>query len=203
MTTSQFSVLFATLSVGCWAGTIATVATLIAARLRPEGGAAAVLESVLRVALWLAWIVAAVTTFGSLYYSLVAHFEPCELCWYQRICMYPLTAVLLVAAIRHDRRVWWYVVPQAAIGAVIATYHTQLQAFPKQATFCSAFNPCTTRYVWEFGFVSLPFMALAAFVFIITMTLLARTGTHAPAAAPPPADTPDERACNRTEVTSR
>ena len=58
----------------------------------------------------------------------------------------------------------------------------QLQAFPDQATFCTTETPCTTRYVWEFHFVSLPFMALAAFVFIITMTLL--VGLHGAATEP-------------------
>ncbi len=53
-------------------------------------------------------------------------------------------------------------------------YHSQLQAFPDQGSFCSTITPCTTRYVWEFGFVSLPLMALTAFVFIIAMTLVAR-----------------------------
>jgi hypothetical protein len=68
----------------------------------------------------------------------------------------------------------------ALIGAAIATYHTQLQAFPDQRTFCGSTNPCTTRYVWEFGFVFLPFMALAAFGFILTMTLIARADASVP-----------------------
>ena len=89
--------------------------------------------------------------------------------------MYPLSIVLLVAARRRDRGVAWYVVPVATIGALFAAYQTQLQAFPSQhSSFCTLTEPCTVRYVWEFGFVSLPFMALTAFAFIITMTLVAR-----------------------------
>ena len=91
-----------------------------------------------------------------------------------------LTVVLLVAVVRRDRQVWRTVVPLAAIGAVIAAYHTQLQAFPAQRTFCSTTTPCTTRYVWEFGFVSLPFMALTAFCFILAMVLIARIPVAAP-----------------------
>ena len=64
--------------------------------------------------------------------------------------------------------------PLAGVGAALAVYHTQLQAFPSQhSTFCTTTEPCTVRYVWEFGFVSLPFMALSAFAFVITMTVLA------------------------------
>ena len=51
------------------------------------------------------------TMAGSLYYSMVAEFVPCELCWAQRICLYPLAIILLVAALRRDRKVWTYVVP--------------------------------------------------------------------------------------------
>ncbi len=175
MTTAQFSVFFAVLSLGCWAATITVVIAAIGQRLRPASGAADVIDAVGPYALWLAWLVAAVTMAGSLYYSLGAHFSPCELCWYQRICEYPLALILLVAAIRRDRQVWCYVVPVAAIGVVIAAYQSQLQAFPDQQTFCSSFNPCTTRYVWEFGFVSLPLMDLAALLFVITMMFVART----------------------------
>jgi len=78
----------------------------------------------------------------------------------------------LIAAIRGDRSIRLYVLPQCVVGVFIAAYHTQLQAFPKQQTFCSLSNPCTVRYVWEFGFVSLPFMSLAAFCFVIAMVML-------------------------------
>ncbi|MBV8951763.1 MAG: hypothetical protein JOZ99_12870, partial [Actinobacteria bacterium] len=91
-----------------------------------------------------------------------------------RIAMYPLSVILLIAALRRDRQVWWYVLPQAVVGAGFAVYHTQLQAFPSQgSSFCTLSEPCTVRYVWEFGFVSLPFMALSAFVFVITMVIVA------------------------------
>src|SRR4029078_11011778 len=123
-----------------------------------------------------AFVVALVTMLGSLYLSEVAHYKPCPLCWYQRICMYRLSVTSLVAALRRDRTVWTYVLPPAVIGWGIAIYHTQLQAYPAQhGPFCKIDDPCTIRYVWEFGFVSIPFMALAAFVFIITMMLVLRT----------------------------
>ncbi|HEY4376196.1 MAG TPA: disulfide bond formation protein B [Acidimicrobiales bacterium] len=185
MTTSTLSPFFALLSLACWAATGAIVVVSLLARFRPASAATTWLASVGDLALWFAWVVAAVTTAGSLYYSEVAHFLPCELCWYQRICVYPLSAVLLVAALRRDRDVWRYVAIPAVVGAGIAAYHTQLQAYPSQHTFCSTVNPCTTRYVWEYGFVSLPFMALAAFGFILSMVLVARwTANHPIALAP-------------------
>ena len=174
MSTANLSVFFALLSLACWAATVFVLGLAIVARFGRGGAAGSLLADVRRFGLWLAWLVALVTTLGSLYFSEVAHFTPCKLCWYQRIAMYPLALVLLVAAGRRDRKIGWYVVPVATIGAAFAVYHTQLQAFPQQhSSFCTLTEPCTVRYVWEFGFVSLPFMALAAFVFIITMTVLA------------------------------
>jgi disulfide bond formation protein DsbB len=174
MSTATASVFFALLSLLCVTAVIVVSAAALVRRSRPDSPVGGLVDDLGPVALWLAWIVALVTTLGSLYYSEIADFVPCELCWFQRIAMYPLAVLLLIAAVRRDRGIWIYVVPQAAIGAAIAVYHTQLQAFPEQSTFCATTTPCTTRYVWEFGFVSLPFMALAAFAFVITMVLVAR-----------------------------
>jgi disulfide bond formation protein DsbB len=174
LSTAQFSAFFALLSLGCCVATITVVGLAVADRWRRDRASVSLMDEVSRLALWLAWLVALVTTLGSLYFSEIAHFTPCKLCWYQRIAMYPLAIVLVMAAVRRDRRIAWYVVPVAAIGTVFAAYQTQLQAFPHQhSSFCTLTEPCTVRYVWEFGFVSLPFMALSAFVFIITMTLVA------------------------------
>jgi len=163
------------LALACWVAVGVVVVLAVVRRRWPGGRLAGVFDGLCPNALWLAWGVALVSTLGSLYYSEIAHFTPCKLCWYQRICMYPLAVILLVAAVRRDRKIWVYVMAQAVIGAGFAIYHTQLQAFPSQgSSFCTTLEPCTVRYVWEFGFVSLPFMALSAFVFIITMLLVAR-----------------------------
>jgi hypothetical protein len=118
--------------------------------------------------LWLAWLVATSSTVGSLVYSEVYHLEPCRLCWYQRIAMYPLALMLGIAVWKRDGSVRRYALPLAAVGAAIAAYHYALQTFPGLDTgACSAGVPCTAKYVNEFGFVSIPFMALAGFVAVI------------------------------------
>lgn len=175
MTVEVWSTFFALLALACWAGTAAVAVTWVLAARDREGSAAGWLASIGEVALWAAWLIALVTTLGSLYYSQVQHYEPCELCWATRICVYPLSLILLVAAIGRDRAVWRYVLPLTLVGIVISVYQTQLQAYPDQKGFCSLTNPCSTRYVWEFGFVSLPFMALSAFVFITLLVLVARS----------------------------
>ena len=92
--------------------------------------------------------------------------------------MYPLVIVLGVAALRRDRDVRCLLPAAGRIGAVIAIYHAWIQAFPPVGgtSFCTLDAPCTARYVWEFGFVSLPFMALCGFLFVIVMMFLARPG---------------------------
>lgn len=121
-----------------------------------------------------AFVVAGLATLGSLYFSEVAHFEPCRLCWYQRIAMYPLVIILGIAAWRGDARVRRYVIPLAAIGALIAAYHYALEWLPwLDSGVCSASTPCTLVWFREFGFVSLPYLALSAFFFILALVALA------------------------------
>jgi disulfide bond formation protein DsbB len=134
----------------------------------------AVWELIADTGLWLAWAVALVATIGSLYLSEVAHFIPCQLCWYQRIAIYPLAVILLVAALRHDRAIRFAAIPLAAIGAIVSIYHYQLERFPNQASVsCSAEAPCTVVWIWRFHYVSIPFMALSAAVLIIALLWIA------------------------------
>jgi disulfide bond formation protein DsbB len=125
----------------------------------------------------LAWLVAATCMAGSLYYSEVANFAPCHLCWYQRIAMYPLVVIIGIAAVRRDTAVRRYAIPLAALGALVSIYHFQLERFPDQASFCSVDVPCSLPPVEEFGFVTLAFMALCGFAAIIALLVIARSGS--------------------------
>jgi disulfide bond formation protein DsbB len=105
---------------------------------------------------------------GSLYYSEVVGYIPCQLCWYQRIAMYSLAITSLVATIRKEPGNFRpYGLALALVGICVSIYHTWLQAFPRATSFCSVEAPCSERHIWELGFVSLPFMALSAFLFTI------------------------------------
>lgn len=141
-------------------------------------------------ALWIAFLVAAVAMAGSLYFSESAHFAPCRLCWFQRIAMYPLAVILLVAALRRDRSARWYVVPVAAIGACISLYHYIIEWRPElEVGSCAAFGPsCSDVYFREFGFVTLSFMALCGFVAIIVLNTMA-----VPFSSSPEPDDADQR----------
>lgn len=132
-------------------------------------------------ALRLAWAVALVATGGSLYYSEVAGYVPCTLCWYQRIAMYPMALLLGIAAVRGDTAIRRYLIPLSLVGATISIYHYQLQRFPAQASFsCTEDVPCALTYVWQFHYISIPFMALSAFALIVTLLAIARPGEEDP-----------------------
>lgn len=132
-------------------------------------------------ALPIAALVAVVTTAGSLYYSEVAGFVPCELCWYQRICMYPLSVLLVVAALRKATGVGWYVAPLVVVGAPLALYHWLVERVPSLAdsVSCSAAAPCAVPWFEEIGFVTLAFMDLSAFLLVGALMLVDRACVRA------------------------
>lgn len=111
-------------------------------------------------------IVAAGATAGSLYLSNVVGLVPCELCWFQRIAMYPIAALLVLARARNDRNVLPYVFALSVIGIAISSYHIQLQLFPEQASFCEVANPCTGTAGKAFGWMTIPQMAAGCFALI-------------------------------------
>jgi len=134
-----------------------------------------VLVAVSDAALWIAALVAGIAMAGSLYFSEVADFIPCRLCWFQRIAMYPLAVILLVAAIRRDRSVQWYAVPIAVAGACVSIYHYLIEWQPdlEVGDACSATGvSCSALWFREFGFVTLAFMALCGFIAVIVLTVV-------------------------------
>ena len=120
-----------------------------------------------RRALMIAGSVAVAATLGSLYFSGVADFIPCKLCWYQRIAMYPLAVLLVMAAVRRDQSMLLYVRVIALFGLAVAAYHVWIQWFPEKSNFCEFDNPCSARWVEAFDRVTIPQMAALSFVLII------------------------------------
>ena len=117
--------------------------------------------------LWIVFVVASVATAGSLFFSEVAGFFPCELCWYQRICMYPLTIIVLVAALANDHRVARYLLPLPIVGAAVSAYHLLVEnqiVGQSRGCFLSAPGGCATKWIEEFGYVTIPTLALSAFL---------------------------------------
>jgi disulfide bond formation protein DsbB len=115
---------------------------------------------------YLAWIMALVATVGSLFFSEVMQLPPCVLCWYQRIAMYPLVAIIGIGIITGDNRLKNYAFPLCLIGLAISIYHNLLYygLIPESITPCTEGISCTSRQIEWLGFITIPLMALTAFV---------------------------------------
>lgn len=165
MTTNAMQTFTALLALLALAGSFVFACARLSGRLT-------IVDVVRPHALWWAFVVAASSMLGSLYFSEVADYAPCKLCWYQRVAMYSLAIILLVAAIRRDRSVVPYAVPLAVIGLLVSTYHYLVEWFPTLETnVCSTDVPCTTVWFRTFGFVSLAFMAFCGFTAVVTVLL--------------------------------
>ena len=126
--------------------------------------------------LYLAWVQSIIAMFGSLYFSEVMKLPPCVLCWYQRILMYPLVAIIAVGILEKNKRIYRYVLPLSITGFLIAGYHNLLYygIIPESIQPCRLGISCTTRQIEWFGFITIPLMSLTAFVIIITCMLIYR-----------------------------
>lgn len=118
---------------------------------------------------------AIIAMLGSLYYSDIKGYEPCVLCWYQRICMYSIFPMVLTALLRKENKIYQYTLPISVFGALIAIYHNLLYTgIIKNEGFCSTGISCTSKYVEYLGFITIPFMSLVGFAVIIGLSLINR-----------------------------
>jgi disulfide bond formation protein DsbB len=142
-------------------------------------------DSLLGTELWIAWGIALLSTAGSLFYSEHAHFIPCRLCWFQRIGMYPLAAILLIAAWRRDVRGGvFYSLPLAIFGSIVAIYHIYIEYNPSAETAaCKVGAPCTIKWIDKLGYITIPVLALTAFLAIIVLLLAALSRSRQPSPA--------------------
>jgi disulfide bond formation protein DsbB len=120
-----------------------------------------------------AFLFALMGVLGSLVYSEVIGFEPCFLCWWQRIFLYPITVLLLIALWRKERVITNYVFGLSIIGSIIALYHSLIQLGTLTSVFCNQLeNDCSYVYFTHFGVVTIPFMALTIFATVSSLMLV-------------------------------
>lgn len=177
--TEAISLFLALLAVVAQLATLAAVVLAAGGRFSPTLRALGrrAVDAVAPSALTLAGGVAAVCTAGSLYFSEIAHYPPCHLCWLQRYCMYPLVPILAFAA--WSRRRWARLVAGglAAAGAAISAYHILVErGVVAESASCDPENPCSLVWVKELGYLTIPTMALSGFLLIVTLLALSRAG---------------------------
>lgn len=132
------------------------------------------MANIRQFSLYIAWLVSIIATLGSLYFSDIRGFIPCELCWYQRILMYPLTIILGIGTFQNDPSVRRFVLPMASIGWGISLFHYLQQKVPGFAAIkpCANGVPCNVQYINWLGFITIPFLALTAFTLIIILMVV-------------------------------
>ena len=129
----------------------------------------------------LGFIIALVATSGSLFYSEIASYTPCELCWYQRILMYPQVLILGMAMWKKDKNIADYSILLSILGGIIATYHYIIQFVETKIVPCSAVGysvSCSDNFVLDYGYITIPMMALSAFVAIIILMLFLKFNSN-------------------------
>ena len=152
--------------------TVAAVSLVAMVFARRATWASHVVGTLDEIGPWSVFAVTAGSMLGSLYFSEVANFAPCKLCWYQRIAMYSLAVISFVAAVRRDRRIAPYLLVLSSIGLVVSVYHYLVEWFPSlESNVCAVDVPCTSVWFREFGFVTLSFMAGTAFLATITWSI--------------------------------
>ena len=124
---------------------------------------------------FLAWMLAAISTFGALFLGEVMGYTPCQLCWYQRIFMFPLVFVLAAGLFPFDPKVIRYALPLAIVGWLLAVFHMALVGglIPESVTPCQKGVPCSELQVVWFGFVNIPLLSVLAFSSIIAFLFTA------------------------------
>ncbi len=143
----------------------------------------AVWETLEPIRLPLAAAITGTCMVGSLYFSEVANFTPCTLCWYQRILMYPSAIILTIAAFRRDVDVRQYVLPLVGLGMLVSTYHYLVERLPdvfENSEVCKLGVPCSQIWFERFGFVTLPLMALVGFAATASLLAMPKTAPAAP-----------------------
>ena len=128
--------------------------------------------------IFMAWLIALVSTLGALFLGEVMGVLPCVLCWYQRIAMFPLVIILALGLLPFDARSVRYALPLAAAGWVIALYHCLLYwgVVPKDLVPCGEGASCTDVKAELFGFISIPLLSLTAFSLIVVFLLIVKKG---------------------------
>ena len=130
--------------------------------------------------LFMGWLLVSVSTTISLFFSSVLEYEPCVLCWYQRICLFPMVFILAAGLFpTFDKSVIKYALPLSIAGGLTAFYHTLLYAgiIPESIQPCSQGVSCTEKYFELFGFVSIPMLSFLAFTTLVALLFFLKRRT--------------------------
>jgi disulfide bond formation protein DsbB len=118
--------------------------------------------------LFATWVLVTVATLGSLFFSEIMQVPVCELCWYQRLAIYPLVLILAIGLLPYDPRVLRYAVAFTSLGWLVALFHVLLVSgvIPESAQPCVQGIPCSETHIALLGFLNIPTLSLLTFTVI-------------------------------------
>jgi len=131
-------------------------------------------RTVEKYALWIGFLVTFLAIVGSLLYSEIIGYTPCLLCWYQRICMYPLALIFFIAILKKDRNALPYTLALSTVGGVIALFQYCEQIFHTSLFPCEALGgetSCVNQFVFQYGYITIPMMALSVFLLMALVSI--------------------------------
>lgn len=114
----------------------------------------------------LSFFISLAATLGSLYFSEIKGLVPCSLCWYQRILMYPLVIIILIAIFKGDKFIKYYIRTFSFIGLGIALYHYIIQTIQVHSVLCDINVDCTNVSIKYLDFITIPLMSVFAFLLL-------------------------------------
>src|SRR3989344_339514 len=124
-------------------------------------------------------LISLTATLGSLFYSEIMQFNPCKLCWFQRIAMYPQSILFIIAFLKKDKKVFTYSLVLSFIGVLIAGYHYLIQrSLISSSLPCAAVGyseSCVENFFTSFGYITIHMMALTAFVLLLILGWINRS----------------------------
>lgn len=121
-------------------------------------------------ALILSFLVSLAAVLGSLFYSEIIGFEPCVLCWWQRIFLYPLVLIFGIAIWKKIPSVFVYAVSFAMLAALVGAYQYYASLGGVSLLSCIALEgACSKIYVMAFGYMTIPLMSLTVSLYILLL----------------------------------
>lgn len=127
-----------------------------------------------------AWVIATASALGSIFFSHIMAFAPCVLCWYQRICLFPLVVILARGLFPFDAKAVKYALPLAVLGWGVALYHNLLYSgvISKDLQPCAQGVSCAEKYIEFFGFVTIPLLSLLCFTLVTALLIILKKRTN-------------------------
>ncbi len=123
------------------------------------------------------FLLSAASVAGTLLLQYAGALNPCVLCWWQRVFMYPIVVISFIAFLKNTdfSDIADYVLAMSVVGGAIALYQHLLQVLPSGLLIpCDAAGDCSVRSVFKFGFVTIPWMALSVFAFFVFVAIVSR-----------------------------